>query len=1002
MTARLDANPQTFFTPVAAEDGKLITSDDQIGHGQYSPNAQTLETTYEVIERKLETAGVLASGSGAPVFANQTALFYFDTATDKLYIRETSAYQEINNGAEETEVIGHSGSDPGTARESDPWIFVNTGANKVWIKERTGSPGSYAYAWSGPIFEGTARTLVVYNTQDTPGPLNISWVWRTDTLSPSGGGWSTNLGNAKWYKIITAPRNSNNAIESPAFRVGDPVASQISITATDGTNNVPSTVTDVQELVNWLNTEPNLLTTGGGGTGTDDQTASEVNTDTTNFNQNLSNADTTVQRALDTLDNLSTPLNQSQNFGRISGTDLAATNAVADQTFTVIPSLLNARTNFDEDLFLEATVHVRMQPSTQLTGDKASVIFEIVTPSDASTGIQSEAVELEEAAGAVNQQIRISGILPPTFTAGKLRTKNDGRTGAPPAIGVEGIKLEIRPDTKADEVQVEQGDLGNNLTGNSTDLEEIISEIDELPIQAADYEDVEWPSSSNGIDDNGTEVRREVTFARNLQNANNRAGISYTARITYTAQERGSRTDGLTGVNFVHKVYSNYTDGVTVTEIQSSNESTTTAGQQKIVDVTVPNNTTGFWVGITNNSGQGDAKLLITNYHVNFIEGIDASGFNGNLNMDDNTAQRVAQKFDDYTPPAEIITASGFDGNLATTDDTLQEIAQKFDDYNPTAGATTVNVNQFSDPNNFIGGLREVTGVSGVPDAPANVQQALVKTDYLLQAVYDPFRDTQLLDRSVGGGFSSTFSVNNATPIYSNPVEIPEELRDLGTDINVRVRVRISALGTGFTGDIRLVDPDNRTSVFYGDAEVVNTTIYDRNDLPLYVTFQRTIAAASVPDTFEVRFRRTDGGTTTTTFDQGMANIVDSSGGGAMGGVGGQTATYTTNIIWLAGASIYDRLTVASETTNYTLMSGHTFSAYKQLIFVYDGGAGSTQPLMQVWSDANLFQSFGAAGLLDIKGNWWLMVSRQSDTTFRFRWRGANNGLRRIIGIQIT
>ena len=73
------------------------------------------------------------------------------------------------------------------------------------------------------------------------------------------------------------------------------------------------------------------------------------------------------------------------------------------------------------------------------------------------------------------------------------------------------------------------------------------------------------------------------------------------------------------------------------------------------------------------------------------------------------------------------------------------------------------------------------------------------------------------------------------------------------------------------------------------------------------------------------------------------------------------------------------------------------------LVFVYDGGAGSTQPLMQVRSDTNLFQAFGSAGFLDIKGNWWLMVSRQSDDrTFRYRWRAPSNGLRRIIGINTS
>ena len=43
----------------------------------------------------------------------------------------------------------------------------------------------------------------------------------------------------------------------------------------------------------------------GGGGGTDDQTAAEVSVDTTNFSQNLSSNDDTVQAALETIDSFS-------------------------------------------------------------------------------------------------------------------------------------------------------------------------------------------------------------------------------------------------------------------------------------------------------------------------------------------------------------------------------------------------------------------------------------------------------------------------------------------------------------------------------------------------------------------------------------------------------------------------------------------------------------------------------------------------------------------------
>ena len=994
-TLEVTAQKQSFRNTINPLRGKALTTLDRIGG--YAGTETTGDDALTVLNRKLEAAGVLASGSGAPVFANETALFYLDTATEKFYVREASDYQEINNGAEESEIIGHGTTDQDTADASDPWIFINTDANKVWLKERTGSPGSYSYTWTGPIFEGDSRTEVVYNTADDPSALTVSWDWKTDTFSPTGGGWTGNSSNAKWAIIVTLPRNTNNAIASPQFRLKDTPVSSITFTAKDGTNNLPSSVNNLQELIDWLNTA--TLGGGGGGTGTDDQTAAEVPTTTSGFNNNLSSANTNVQSALDTLDNINFPTLQRETFGRISGAILPAG---VTQNFTVISGLTTLRSTYNEQLFIEATADIRMQSSVSPASATATFIFDVVTPSDAGTGIQSDSLTLTEGSGNVDGRLRLSGVLPADFTTGKLRVRRTGTTGSPPATGVEGIKLQIRSDVQADEVIVRNDDLGNNLTGDSNNLEEIISEIDELPIQPSDYEDVPWPGGSNAIDDDGVEVRPDgdpdyqITFARNMQNANNRPGITYVAHISYDAVIVTGSGGAITELNFVHKTYAGNN---ALNEIQSSNETTGRGVQRKTYDITVPTHTNSFTVGITNNANQSDGRLLITNYRVNFSQGIDASGFNGTLSIDDNTNQRVAQKVDDLSASNLPLNASGFDGNLVPADDTVQEVAQKFDDYNPTAGATTVVSNDFSDPDNFIGGLREVTGVSGVPATPANVQQALVKTDYLLQEAYNPFQSTQLLDRSTGGSFSSAFSVNNATPVYSNPVDIPEELRALGTDIAVRVRVEVTALGSGFAGDIRLVDPDNRATVFYGAPEVVNTSLYSASSPNNFVTFQRTIPAASVPDTFEVRFQRTDGGTTTSTFDNGFADVIDSTAS-VMGGAGGQASSYTSTIIWLAGASIYDRLTVASETTNYTLMSGHQFTDYDQLVFVFDGGSGSTQPLVPCWVDANLFQSFGAAGTLWIVGNWWLMVSRQSTTTFRFRWRAPSNGLRRIIGIK--
>ena len=73
----------------------------------------------------------------------------------------------------------------------------------------------------------------------------------------------------------------------------------------DGDFYVQHDASNVAESL-WRNDSGtwNEYTIPTAGTSTDDQTASEVNTDTTNFGNNLSGTDTTVQAALDTLDDV--------------------------------------------------------------------------------------------------------------------------------------------------------------------------------------------------------------------------------------------------------------------------------------------------------------------------------------------------------------------------------------------------------------------------------------------------------------------------------------------------------------------------------------------------------------------------------------------------------------------------------------------------------------------------------------------------------------------------
>ena len=959
-------------------DGESITWLGYIRVG--NENDTSGEDAISVLNRKLEANGVFATGTSDPVFANETALFYRNTTSNKLFTRGTSSYEEIEAGQEGANIVGHGTTDPAAASATTPWLYVRTDQNKVWIKEKDGS----TYSWTGPIFEGTARTLIVYNTQDTPGILSVSWNWQTDTLSPSGGGWTGNEAGAKWARIITGPRNSNNALVSPLFRVGDPTT----FTAKDGTNNIPSSVNTLQELVDWLDT---WTPTSGGG----------------NVNQMPADWDATtgVTRILNKPD---VPPFYEDEFTR-TGSPLDTLNETQDQAFTIPTDLQTDRDRYGDPLFIRANVNIVIEPTVDVNPDTLDFNLSVVTSAGAALTpeIISQTITLSNTTGRTTATARVIGILPNDFNGGLLRVTAT-RINNHPLVGVRYFRLRVDPSRSADDIVVKNNDLGNNLTPTGlTTVEDLVSQIDELPIQPSDYEDVGWPGGSNGVDQDGdgSPVRRTIPIHRNIQNVITRPGHHYIARISYDSNYIHGSGTGVTSINFTHNVYSNVTPGTAIATENISAQGVTPTNRVSHIDI--PTNATELTVEFVVPNNQSDARLNVANYHVDFFEGINASGFTADnriLSNNTRTVQLLAQAVYEATAANIPVDSSSFGTNLQVADNTIQLVANRLNSLvlgtNQNAAQVPIAINPaaFADPNNFIGGMRGYSE-SGYETNPNDVRAALRVTDRRLEEAYNPYQYTQLLDHFTGGSFSSSFIINSATEILSSDIDIPQAVRELGTSAAVRLRINIQALGTGWVGDVRLVHSDYgtgspRITTTYGDPEAINNTAYSTGDT---ISFQR-ILTAPLPDTFKIRFRRT-GGTTSSTFNEGFADVIDSTNGGS-GGAGGQTAGYTTNIIWLAGASIYDRLITASETTNYTLMAGHSFSAYNQLAFVFDGGAGSTQPLMQVWSDSNLYQAFGAAGLLDIKGNWWLMTSRQSDRTFRFRWRGANNGLRRIVGIR--
>lgn len=894
------------------------------------------EDALTVLNRKLETAGVIASGQGAPDFASQTALFFFDTQAERLYVRETSTYTPLAIGTTEDVLIGHAASLP-EADATTPWIFVKTDLDGVYLKERTGAPGAYAYSWVGPIFAGSARTAILYHTDSAPPALAVSWNWINDNLNVTSGGWTESGANAKSARIVTLPRNSNRPLISPIFRIGTPGPEEIEFTAKDGRGNLPASANNLQEVIDWLDT----ATLGSSGNPVN-QTAAQVPTNTRDFAGNLSTDDDDVQQALDTLDKLDVPPYLSE---RLAHTDnlITAEQQYYSENFSIPQRLRDYRDRFDQVLYIVVDVNIDIQENAGSPGATMAFALEVLD----SLGMELSPPRLLASSPAtqndgdnpVTVKLRVQGVLPNDFNAGRVITECTeivrGGFGAP-AAGVRYYSIQVYPDSSA----IDSRGFDGNLSPTDNTIQEIAQALDDLQItepylQRENLGNITVTSSSS----------EAVDVAANRVSI--RAGI---------VDEGGERLENALAITAVY-------------DIVAPPSLTGTIG--RLVLYSEPNlddaGTVYGTLPLLSNNFQNGRKLIVKG-EIPFSANM-ANGFYPVLEI----AQRTSQ--------IQVTLNNGL---------TVIQLKPA-----RAAAEVTVDADDFRPPTEFIGGLRHVTGVSGIADAPANVEQALIKTDFLLSNVFNPYEGLQVLNHEIGGTTSDSFLVNSATLLYSNPVTIPAALRALGADVDVRVRVQLSALGAGFVGDLRLVDPSNRTTIFYGDAEAVNNTIYSQGD---YVTFHRTIAAASVPATFALRYRRTSS-SGTATFGDGFTHVIASPSRGAMGGVGGQTGGFSERIIWHAGISLTGRLTTESETTNYTLLAGNRFTDFDFLQFVFDFGAASTQPLAGYLVSANLFHAAGANGFGEIKGPYWLLPTYQSPTTFRLRWCTPPFGFRRIIGI---
>ena len=837
------------------------------------------------------------------------------------------------------------------ASATTKWFVWRSDENRLYVKTYDGTTYGYTPAFS----PGDYQLRIIYHTGANANSIGagISWNAANQTFNVTSGGWALTDGNAAWMRIVVLPASSNAASVSPAIRVGDPPASAVSYTRPNANGLFPSSVGDAKEAFDYIheNVRSGAATSGGGAS-----------------------------------------LIQTFEVTNPSGT-LGGVGSQVEGTFTLDSALHNFELQYDGTVFIEANVRLETQASGGVQPGRMGVRVEILNSAgSALVGVPAIIGRgtIQASNRVVNQTIRVAGNLPTNFAGGRWRATVESNVGTPPAIGwVNRLRVELRPDLNSDEVILTRDDLGNNFPDSTelVTLDDALQEADAWPIQPSDTDDLEWPGGQNGIDDNGMWILRQIPLARLLMLRNERPLHTFIGRIRYTsAYITGSAQPGSPDeVDFEHRVWSNLPDGLTNTQLEArtstlvtnviSNQTATATTRN--AEVTIPSDCTAITVGIRSPTGQNDSRVLITDYDFDIEEGIDSSGFDGNLTTNVRSIQSFAQEVDDLT-----ISGSG-----ATT-----------------AAGLTVNNAQFYDPANFIGGLREPlpTGLSqpGLVASPTNAQEAFVKTDYMLSLAYNPYQWTQNLDHLPGGVLSEDFRVVANGNVVSSDINVPELYRDISEDLIVRVRVHAQTEPSGFRGRLRIVTSNNHNTNVTGTTPTsINGSLSSQAQGQDIVTQQR-IPAASVPSTFAIRLEGTATNTETATFNQGHVYIEVASGDESMGQMG-QAVSWNEVIIWTAGLTTTARLT---NSNTQTLLAGNTWGQYHWLRFNFDNGTNDGQlfPMVVLASQFRASANYGTFQFSDLYG-YNVQPTGSGDNQFRFIWNGAGTkGLRRIIGASIS
>ena len=876
-------------------------------------------------------------------------------------------------------------------------LHYRTDENALYIKRRTGSPGSYSYEWIGPIDRGDYQLRLIYHTStaSTAPAYGITWNWQNETFNVTSGGWTLNEAGARWMRIVALPSNSNTASVSPGLRVGEITASDVSLTNPDGNGNLPTSISDVQELANWLDDDATFGSGGGGGgggTGTDDQTAAEVPTTTTNFNQNLSSADRNVQLALDTIDNIDIPLLQVDEYGHSDTTYsdtvrfLETVGSFGFINIAVDQDLQTHRDTLGDTLYFESLLTFRVQRTTAGTLDTIRIRAELAdrgtnTIAPRVVSVPSNTVSITESnTTTVDGSVRIAGPLPRTLNEARLQfVVEDNPSGSPAEAFVQTVRMEIKTEINSDEVIMNPDSLGNNIMTGTTlvNLNDFASQVDELPIQPGDYEDVDWPAR---IDIGGadSQKQRDIPIAQRIRDFNARAERQFIARISYRINYvAGTRTGAITDrVDYVHEIRSdadNY--AAVITQWQTTQDATPT---DVFFEVPIPAAATQLRVTYERQRNQANmrvdqqgARINVANYQLEYLEGIDSSGFT--------TAGRI----------------------LNNTARSLQSLANLVYAHVPITTATGIAVdsNQFIDPNRGRGGLRDDLVPQGVTvTTPTNVQEAFNKADGIFRLLDNPFIANDMLTRSGG---NHDFTVNSATAVRSEAVTIPQDLRDLGVDVTLRLKIRVNTISSTFDGNVSFVASTTPFTILDGTQthRVRNQGASDTFDPGDFLIFQETVSAAQVPETFSVQFAR-DSSAGSANFHRGTAYMLDASGG-ASGGVGGGSGT-GWEIIWQAGPGNSDRVTGVGSTV-YTLANSAQFSDFTDFEAIYDTNATAGVAISEQISYDEI-QRMLTAGLTGNQGTWihirynYKLLKPLSQTTFSIPAGDTGIGFRRLRG----